>query len=86
MSREPKQISISPLRLIEWCAQRQPMEKWSKIPKNLRGIYVLHMRNFEFSNVVYVGMAASGLGIFRRIRKHYNSPENRGGLNGSTQH
>ena len=53
------------------------MEKWSKIPLHLRGIYVLHKRDpkSECFNVVYVGMAASGLGIFRRIRKHCNSPE-----------
>ncbi len=38
-----KQIGVvSPLRLVKWCAQWQPMNNWSKVPHKLRGIYVLH--------------------------------------------
>jgi hypothetical protein len=46
------------------------MENWSKVPGKLRGIYVLHKQEHENLNVVYVGMAASGTGIMRRLRSH----------------
>jgi hypothetical protein len=66
-----KQINIvSPLRLIKWCAQWKPMDNWSAVPPKLRGIYVLHKRERKYFNVVYVGMAASGIGIMRRLRSH----------------
>jgi hypothetical protein len=61
---------VSPLRLIKWCAQWQPMETWSKVPQKLRGIYVLHKKHKQSFNVVYVGMATSGMGIMRRLRSH----------------
>ena len=60
----------SPLRLVKWCAQWQPKDNWSKVPPHLRGIYVLHKQEHENFNVVYVGMAASGIGIMRRLRAH----------------
>jgi len=61
---------VSPLRLVKWCAQWQPMKNWAKLPRKLRGIYVLHKQDHENFNVVYVGMAASGTGIIRRLRSH----------------
>jgi hypothetical protein len=66
-----KQIAVvSPLRLVKWCAQWQPMNNWPKVPQRLRGIYVLHNQEGKHFNVVYVGMAASGTGIMRRLRSH----------------
>jgi len=55
------------------------MENWSKVPHKLRGIYVLHMhdRKSDCFNVVYVGMAASGTGIMRRLRSHSRSKRKR---------
>jgi len=66
---------VSSLRLIKWCAQWQPKGEWENIPLNLRGIYVLHMRlkKSDCFNVAYVGMAASGMGIKRRLRAHAHS-------------
>jgi hypothetical protein len=70
----PKQNDIvSPLRLVKWCAQWQSMDNWSKVPRKLRGIYVLHKYEHNCFNVVYVGMAASGTGIMRRLRSHARS-------------
>lgn len=66
---------VSPLRLIKWCAQWQLKENWEKVPLRLRGIYVLHSRkgHGDCYDVVYVGMAASGTGIKRRLRSHARS-------------
>jgi len=64
---------VSPLRLVKWCVQWQPMSDWSKVPQKLRGIYVLHKQDGKYFNVVYVGMAASGVGIMRRLRSHARS-------------
>ncbi len=71
---KPAQV-VSPLRLIKWCAQWQPKENWEKVPLNLRGIYVLHIREGKKDryDVVYVGMATSGVGIKRRLRSHARS-------------
>ena len=65
----------SPLRLVHWCTQWQPKENWERVPTKLRGIYILHNGNDKTNvyNVVYVGMAASGTGIKRRLRNHYRS-------------
>jgi hypothetical protein len=65
---------VAPLRLIKWCSQWQKKEKWSQVPDGLRGIYALHANEYkDIQNVVYIGMAASGHGIRRRLRNHANS-------------
>jgi hypothetical protein len=66
---------VSTLRLIKWCTQWQDKKNWEKVPVNLRGIYVLHNGDpkEDIYNVVYIGMAASGMGIKRRLRNHYRS-------------
>jgi len=68
-------LQISPLRLVKWCTQWQNKENWDKVPLKLRGVYVLYNGDSEkkFYNVVYVGMAASGAGIRRRLENHYFS-------------
>lgn len=65
----------NPLRLIKWCAQWQDKGNWEKVPVRLRGIYVLHSGSpkRDVYDVVYVGMAASGTGIKRRLRNHARS-------------
>jgi hypothetical protein len=67
--------AVSPLRLIKWCSQWNEKKEWEKVPLRLRGIYVLHEYdpNSHCYNVVYVGMAASGTGIKRRVRSHARS-------------
>jgi hypothetical protein len=72
--------AVSSLRLVKWCAQWQDKDNWEKIPLNLRGIYVLYMRRKRSSHydVVYVGMAASGVGIKRRLRSHARSKTKKG--------
>jgi hypothetical protein len=62
---------ISSLRLIKWCSQWRKKDEWTRVPVGLRGIYVLHKHEKpDRFNVVYVGMAASGTGIKRRLRAH----------------
>jgi hypothetical protein len=62
----------TPFRLVKWCTQWRPLREWQKVPRNLRGIYVLH--KFEPKpktfNVVYIGIATSGKGIWRRLKSH----------------
>jgi len=73
------QLSISPLRLIKWCAQWRPKGEWAEVPAKLRGIYVLHdKKGKSHYNVVYVGMATSGMGIKRRLRSHAHSKRKSG--------
>jgi hypothetical protein len=76
-----KTASETPLRLIKWCAQWQEMKKYEKVPLNLRRIYVLHKfkpgGGSDCYNVVYVGMATSGIGIKRRLRTHARSKRKR---------
>ena len=71
--------TVSPLRLIEWCAEWREKEEYEKVPPNLRGIYVLYKRvgQTNFYNVMYVGMATSGIGIKRRLRSHAKSKRKR---------
>ncbi len=65
---------VSPLRLIKWCAQWEDKKNWENVPIGLRGIYALHHSNSKnVQDVVYIGMAASGTGIKRRLRNHYRS-------------
>ncbi len=66
---------VSPLRLIKWCSQWQEKKDYVRVPLNLRGIYVLYKREGQTGtyNVMYVGMAASGTGIKRRLRSHSRS-------------
>jgi len=66
---------VNALRLIKWCTQWQDKKNWEEVPVNLRGIYALHAGdpNKDIYNVVYIGMAASGTGIKRRLRNHVRS-------------
>jgi hypothetical protein len=75
---KPAQLA-SPLRLRKWYTRWQKKEDWSKVPRNLRGIYVLNMHEpkSDCYNVVYVGMASSGMGIKRRLRSHARSKRKR---------
>jgi hypothetical protein len=65
-----------PLRLIQRYIEYVPQADVLRVPRNLRGIYVLYLREKprgkqkrEHYNVVYVGMARQG-GIRRRLRSH----------------
>jgi hypothetical protein len=53
------------LRLIKRMAEFQPIENVKHVPRKRRGIYVLYRRRMrggkEYFNVVYVGMARSGM-------------------------
>jgi|SRR5271163_968337 len=71
--------AISPLRLIEWHTRWRRKEEWARVPRNLRGIYVRnrHDRESDCYNVVYVGMASSGMGIKGRLRSHARSKKKR---------
>jgi len=77
--RKKSAQAVSPLRLIKWCAEWREKEEYEKVPLNLRGIYVLYKRERETDcyNVMYVGMAASGTGIKRRLRSHARSKRKR---------
>ena len=64
----------SPLRLIKRSTEYLSVENVMKVPKGIRGIYVLYQhkpRQSKF-DVVYVGMttAGEGGGIRRRLRSH----------------
>jgi hypothetical protein len=75
-----KKATETPFRLIKWCAQWQEMKQFEKVPLNLRRIYVLHKLTpgrSDCYNVVYVGMATSGVGIKRRLRTHARSKKKR---------
>jgi hypothetical protein len=39
---------VSPLRLVKWCVQWQPMSDWSKVPPKLRGTR-LPLQSGEFA-------------------------------------
>ncbi len=63
----------SALRLIKRCAEYLEEDQVLKLPRGLRGIYVLYKRRrrkegFSF-DVVYVGMASQG-GIRSRLKSH----------------
>jgi len=64
----------SPPRLIKRSAEYLPVEEVLKIPRGIRGIYVLysHKPKTNKYDVVYVGMttAGEGGGIRRRLRSH----------------
>jgi len=69
---------ISPFKLIKWCTQWQKKEDWMRVPVGLQGIYVLHRHEEPNTfDVAYVGMAASGTGIKRRLRAHARSKRKR---------
>lgn len=66
----------TPLRLIQRFVEYVPSADVLRVPRNLRGIYVLYQREKprdrhkrDHYNVVYVGMARQG-GIRRRLRRH----------------
>lgn len=68
--------SAPPLRLIQRHVEYVPIADVLRVPRNLRGIYVLYLREKprgnrkrDHYNVVYVGMARQG-GIRRRLRSH----------------
>lgn len=69
-------MTQSPLRLVKHYTELQSIDQIDKIPRKLRGIYVLYQhkrrKGKSFYNVVYVGMAAAGRrgGIRGRLRKH----------------
>ena len=68
--------SHMPLRLIQRYVEYVPLADVLRVPRNLRGIYVLYQQEkprgkqkSDHYNVVYVGMARQG-GIRRRLRSH----------------
>lgn len=69
-------MTQSPLRLIRRYAELQSIDVVDSLPRALRGIYVLYLRQRRlgktYYNVVYVGMAAAGRrgGIRGRLRRH----------------
>ena len=72
--KKGRNLAVSPLRLVRWCAQWQRKKDWEHVPAGVRGIYALHQEESKtVFNVVYIGMAASGQGIRRRLRNHANS-------------
>lgn len=58
-------MAESHMRLIKRIAEFQPIENVRLVPRKRRGIYVLYRRRRrggkEYFNVVYVGMATSGM-------------------------
>ncbi|MFP3756304.1 hypothetical protein SB751_20675 [Cupriavidus sp. SIMBA_020] len=71
--------TFEPLRLIEEKHELLDKDEINKLPKGLRGIYVLYQTTpnpkkakIPFRNVVYIGMSASG--IKGRLRKHSADP------------
>ncbi len=64
----------SPLRLIKRSAEYQLVEDVLKVPKGIRGIYVLYeyQPKQKKYDVVYVGMTAAGErgGVRGRLRSH----------------
>lgn len=58
-------MAESAMRLIKRIAEFQPVETVNLVPSKRRGIYVLYRRRKrggqEYFNVVYVGMATSGM-------------------------
>jgi hypothetical protein len=63
-------MSESTLRFVKRYAEFLPIEKLKRFPKKCRGFYVLYYKpkgSAKF-NVVYVGLATSGIG--GRLRSH----------------
>ncbi|MFC1840857.1 GIY-YIG nuclease family protein [Thermodesulfobacteriota bacterium] len=63
----------SPLRLIKRCAEYIEVKDVNKVPKGLRGIYVLYYYRprLDKYDVVYVGITLTGKGGIRgRVRGH----------------
>jgi len=67
----------SQLRLIRRCAQWIPKDLKNRIPKGIRGIYVLHQKRSENLDVVYIGMANAYRGIRSRLASHARSKRKR---------
>lgn len=68
-------MAESPMRLIKRVAEFRPLEEVNLVPRKRRGIYVLYRRRKrggkEYFNVVYVGMATSGMqGRLKSHRRH----------------
>jgi len=66
-------MTQSPLRLIKRCSEYIPLEDINRMPKGLRGIYVLYnyRRRLKAYDVVYVGMTLIGKGGIRgRVKGH----------------
>ena len=64
----------SPLRLIKRCREYVEERRVLRVPRDLRGIYVLYRKSTRSSgkvhyDVVYVGMAAKG-GMRARLKLH----------------
>jgi hypothetical protein len=61
------------LRLIKRCSEFLEEDRYSEIPRKIRGIYVLYRYRprLDRYDVVYVGMSASG--IRGRIQNHRRS-------------
>ena len=62
----------SPLRLIKKAIEYVPHSDIERIPRGLRGIYVLYKKRGGDLDVVYVGMTnyGSGGGIRGRLKQH----------------
>ena len=70
-----KQVESSPLRLIQAKHEWIPIEDIGKVPRGLRGIYVLYhtpegekKKSKPTRSVVYIGMSTTG--IRARLLKH----------------
>jgi hypothetical protein len=68
--------SAAPLRLIQRYVEYVPIADVLRVPRGLRGIYVLYRQKKargnqpkDYYNVVYIGMARQG-GVHRRLRRH----------------
>src|ERR1041384_1796542 len=62
----------SPLRLIKRCREHVGVDQVLRVPRDLRGIYVLYrkLRSTKLQyDVVYLGMAAKG-GMRARLKLH----------------
>jgi len=68
----------SPLRLIKRCREYVEVHRVLRVPRDLRGIYVLYRqlrsRRKVHYDVVYVGMAAKG-GMRARLKRHRGKKE-----------
>lgn len=64
-------MAQSALRLVKKFSEYLTLSDVDRLPRGLRGIYVLYKHRGGKFNVVYVGMSATGTtGIKRRLRAH----------------
>lgn len=71
-------MPISELKFIKRCAEFLPLNEYSKIPSNTRGIYALLNKCRDGKlDVIYIGMARGiKAGVRSRLRSHARKKKN----------